>query len=140
MFVVDASVCVKWFIEEEGSEIALSLKQSHIIEARILIAPDLLIPETTSALFKSKLFTFAEIKSLIRQLYELDINLISLSSELIMLAIELVSTNSITIYDAIYLAAAKELGLHFITADKKLYSHVHNNLRFVSLLSQLPVS
>lgn len=140
MFVIDASVCVKWFIEEDDSKIALSLKRTHLIEADILIAPDLLIPETTSALFKSRLFSLAEIKSCIRQLYELDMNLISLSPDLIMLAIGLASTKSVTIYDAIYLATAKELGLQFITADKKLYTQVHGDLHFVNLLSQLAVS
>jgi len=136
MLVIDASVCVKWFIEEENSKIALSLKRSHLLETNILIAPDLLIPETTSALFKSNLFSLAEIKNCIRQLYELDINLVSISSHLIMLAIEFASTKSISIYDAIYLATAKELGLHFITADKKLHTRVHHDLHFVNLLSE----
>lgn len=136
MFVVDASVCVKWFIEEGDSKIALSLKNSHLAEKDLLIAPDLLIPEITSALFNSNLFSLNEIKDCIRQLYELDLNLISLSPDLMMLAIDLASDNSITIYDAIYLATAKILNIKFITADKKIYNKTLSNLHFVTLLTQ----
>lgn len=136
MYVIDASVCVKWFIEEDDSKIALSLKHSHLVEADILIAPDLVVSETTSALFKSELFSLPEIKSCIRQLYELDIDFITPSLDLIMLAIELTSVKSITIYDAIYLATAKKLGLQFITADKKLYTQA-TDLHLVILLSDI---
>ena len=136
MYVIDASICVKWFIEEDDSEIAVSLKGSHLTGTDILIAPDLAIPETASALFKSKLFSPAEIKSCIKQLYELDIDFISLSSDLILLAIELASVKSISIYDAIYPATAKELGFPFITADKKMYAKV-SDPHSVTLLSDI---
>ena len=39
----------------------------------------------------------------------------------------------ISIYDAIYVALAKETGYNFITADKKLYQNI-KELKFTELL------
>lgn len=48
MIVVDASVAVKWFVEEEGHQFALSLLEQHLV----IIAPDLIFSETTNVLWK----------------------------------------------------------------------------------------
>ena len=44
-FVVDASVALKWFVEEDGSERAAALLASK----DLLIAPDLIVPEVCDA-------------------------------------------------------------------------------------------
>ncbi len=44
--VIDASVAIKWVIEEEGTAEALTLRRQH------LIAPDLIIPECANILWK----------------------------------------------------------------------------------------
>jgi len=36
MYVIDASVVIKWFIEEIDSDLAVSLKDSHIRRETIL--------------------------------------------------------------------------------------------------------
>ncbi len=45
--VIDASVAIKWVVEEDGTESALALRQ----QAK-LIAPDLLVPECANILWK----------------------------------------------------------------------------------------
>lgn len=134
MFVIDASVVVKWFIEEKDSARALFLKENHIMEKTLLIAPDLLIYEVANVLLYSKLFNFMELKRCLQDLYELEIDLISPSMEIILLATELASLKQISIYDASYLALAKEFGLKLITADEKLYTSV-KDLSCIDLLS-----
>ncbi len=44
--VVDASVVIKWVIEETGTQDALALRRHR------LLAPDLLIPECANILWK----------------------------------------------------------------------------------------
>jgi predicted nucleic acid-binding protein len=48
ILVVDASVALKWFVEEDGSREAASL----LTRGDVLIAPDLIIPEVCNATWK----------------------------------------------------------------------------------------
>ncbi|MBI4016320.1 MAG: type II toxin-antitoxin system VapC family toxin [Candidatus Aenigmarchaeota archaeon] len=48
--VVDASIIVKWFNNEPGSEEALALEKKHAIEEVVLIVPELAFAETLNAL------------------------------------------------------------------------------------------
>jgi predicted nucleic acid-binding protein len=133
MFAVDASVVTKWFIEEEDSSWALLLKNEHISGKTILIAPDLIIYEVTNVLLFSKLFTTEEIKKCLQDLYDLEIDLINPSLDLILPTIELASSKKLSIYDASYLALAREFDIKLITADEKLYS-LTKELRCIELL------
>ncbi|MBW1669419.1 MAG: type II toxin-antitoxin system VapC family toxin, partial [Deltaproteobacteria bacterium] len=48
--VVDASVVVKWFVEEEGSEEALAIRRRYIEEEVEIVAPELIHFEVLNAL------------------------------------------------------------------------------------------
>lgn len=115
-FVVDASVIIKWVVQEEGSDAAVRL-----IDGPILCAPDLLIPECINILWKK-----------VRR-EELTRDEAMLAAELVMRAdIELVPTRGLmpaaltlaidlghAAYDCTYLALALDRGLKFVTADGK---------------------
>ena len=49
MLVVDASVALKWFIEEEGSAQAAAL----LATPELLVAPDLIVAEVCNAAWKA---------------------------------------------------------------------------------------
>ena len=136
MLVIDASVVIKWFIEEKDSAKALLLKDNHINGKTILIAPDLLIYEVANVLLFSKIFTPLEIKGCLQDLYELEIDLINPSIDFVLSAIELAFNKQISIYDASYLALAKELDIKLITADKKLYTSA-NEPHLIDLLADI---
>lgn len=136
MLVIDASVVIKWFIEEKDSAKALLLKDNYINGKTILIAPDLLIYEVANVLLFSKIFTPLEIKGCLQDLYELEIDLINPSIDFVLSAIELAFSKQISIYDASYLALAKELDTKLITADKKLYTSA-NEPHLIDLLSDI---
>ena len=136
MFIIDASVVIKWFIEEEDSIKAILLKNEHIQGKTILIAPDLLIYEVANVLMISKIFTPSEIKKCLQDLYELEIDLITPSIDIILTATELAIDKGISIYDASYIALAKELDAKFITADEKLATAL-NEPHYLTPLSQL---
>ena len=55
--VVDASVIVKWFVEEEGSNKSLKLRDQYIEGSIRIIAPELMVFEALNALYYKKLFS-----------------------------------------------------------------------------------
>ena len=116
-FVVDASIAVKWVVEEDGTPQALALRQ----RAR-LIAPELLVAECANILWKK-----------VRR-RELSKDEAVLASRLLQAAeIELQSTRSLLepatriaieldhpAYDCVYIALAVANGCQFVTADESL--------------------
>jgi predicted nucleic acid-binding protein len=136
MFVVDTSVVIKWFIEERDTPEAALLKDRHINGKTILIAPDLLIYEVANVLVCSKIFTVQEVKKCLEDIYELEIDLINPSIDIIMSASEIAVNKQISIYDACYVALANELDIKLITADKRLHSSTQE-LGCVELLSNI---
>lgn len=115
-FVVDASVVIKWVVQEEGSDAAVRL-----IEGPTLSAPDLLIPECANILWKKvrrEELTREEAKLAAELLIRADIELVptrALMSAALRLAVDL----GHAAYDCMYLALAMERGDTFVTADAK---------------------
>ena len=117
--VVDASIVFKWFVQEEGSEKALMLREKHLKGDVILVAPELIILEVVNALKYKKKDKETLIK-INEALMMMQINLIPLNQFLVEKAINASTEYDLTIYDAIYLALAQIHGTSLITEDKKL--------------------
>ena len=114
--VIDASIAIKWVIEEEGTSQALTLRR----KAKLL-APELLVAECANILWKK-----ARRNELSREEALLAARLLQTA------AIELVPTRSLLAaatriaieldhpaYDCLYLALAIENGCRFVTADER---------------------
>ncbi len=123
MPVIDASVAVKWFIGEPDSPAAHHLLDAHIVGTSTIVAPDLLIYEVSNALLHNSTFSAAEIQRSAERLYELELEFIAPSVEVVTAAIALASSKKrLTFYDALYVALARHLELPLYTADRKLLS------------------
>jgi predicted nucleic acid-binding protein len=115
--IIDASIAVKWVVEEEGTKEALGLRGRYKF-----VAPDLLAAECANILWKKAQrneLTFEEAQLAARLLQRADIELIGmrgLLEEATMLALLL----GHPAYDCIYLALAKQRQWSFVTADAKL--------------------
>ncbi|HYW16238.1 MAG TPA: type II toxin-antitoxin system VapC family toxin [Allosphingosinicella sp.] len=110
--VIDASVAIKWFVPEAGSEEALALL------SRRLVAPDLFVAET-GHLFSKKV-RLRELSPLQSRLaFEEVRRNVSVfgGAALASAAFELSLALHHSIYDCWYLAGADALGLPFVTAD-----------------------
>lgn len=136
MQVLDASVIYKWYIEEIDSNKANEILTKYRTGETIITIPDLLIIELANALRFNPKTTLSDIEEIINNIYYLDLNIVVPTLELIKLSTKLSYQYKIIIYDAIYVALAKELGFEFITADEKLYSKI-KNFRFVNSLKNL---
>ena len=116
-FVIDASVAVKWVVEESGSAEAL-----EVLECCPLSSPDLLIAECTNILWKkvkrSELDQDEAIMAA-RLIQQSDVEILptrALMENALKLAVEL----DHAAYDCIYLSLAIENDWSFVTADERL--------------------
>jgi len=115
-FVIDASVAIKWVIEEPGTKKALSLRHHR------LLAPDLLVPECANILWKKvrrKELSSNEAGLAARLLARADIEL-EPTRPLFERAVELAIALDHPAYDCTYLALAEVHGCDFVTADETL--------------------
>ena len=115
--VVDASIAVKWVIEEAGTPEALSLCHG----ARLL-APELLVAECANILWKKALrneLSTDEALFAARLLERAEIELLPTRS-LLAAATRLAITLNHPAYDCLYLALAAANDCRFVTADDSL--------------------
>lgn len=124
--VIDASVAIKWVVEEDGTESALALRR----QAR-LIGPDLLTPECANILWKKaqrKELSRDEALLAARLLQSAEIELLptrALLEAATRLAIEL----GHPAYDCVYLSLAIENDCLFVTADERLVRRIRQDKR-----------
>jgi len=115
--IIDASIAVKWVIEEEGTEQALRLRGRYHFAA-----PDLLVAECANILWKKvqrNELTLEEAQLASRLLQQADIELIGMRG-LLEEATRLAILLGHPAYDCIYLALAKQRQCLFVTADERL--------------------
>jgi predicted nucleic acid-binding protein len=119
--VIDASIAIKWVVQEAGTPEALALRKG----AR-LIAPDLLTAECANILWKKtqRGELAADEADLAAQLLErADIELMPMRG-LIAAATRLAITLSHPAYDCFYLTLALVQHAQFVTADSRLVQKI----------------
>jgi len=136
MIVLDASVIVKWFSEEEHTEKALEIREKVRRGEERVIVPDLLLYELSNALKYNPNFDADDVKDALTSIFDMEIDIITPIPEIMHAAIGIAFEYDITVYDAIYVALAKETGSNFITADRRLYERV-GELEFVKFIADL---
>lgn len=135
-FVVDASVAVKWFVEETESSVADELSASP----HRLIAPRLIIAEVANTLSRkviAGLMSATQARDHLRSLpFYLD-SIIEID-HLIEPALEKACVIRHPIYDMIYVEAARRLDTKVITADRRLIAKLAGTdlARFATPLSE----
>jgi len=118
VFVVDASVVVKWFVPEIHSEAArrlLSLPHEYV-------APDLLFAESANTIWKKvrrNELTETEGQGLVTTIGLIAVETVSCRA-LAEDAHALATATGRTVYDSLYVALAVRLDTRFITADDRL--------------------
>lgn len=118
-YVVDASVAIKWFADEENSEIARSLLRSAELETIRIFAPDILLYEIGNALGKGKHFGRQDIIDALEVLLDSSVEVRNLDRLLIAQSASFMERYSLTFYDAAYAALAHTLGIPLISENQK---------------------
>jgi predicted nucleic acid-binding protein len=138
--VVDASVVLKWFLPEDDSDSAERLLIGFLSGAVSLYAPDLLLVETGSALWRRSViraeFPATDAKSIYRDLLTLPLNL-QPSDRLAAAAFSLGINHRHSVYDAFYCALAAEMDCELITADRSLVAKLGQTLPYIRHIATL---
>ena len=121
-FVVDASVAVKWLIEEEGSESARWLLEGE----HELHAPRLIVSEIANALRRRTRMgdiQFGEASELAAAVSEMPLQWAD-DERICAEAVRIAITLDGTVYDCVYLALAHRIGAKLVTADERFVNAV----------------
>jgi predicted nucleic acid-binding protein len=118
--IVDASVTIKWFIEEVHAEAARRL----LADSYELIVPDLWWPECGNILWKKvqRAELTADEARLVREGLEQQVIHIFPSVLLIEPALEIALDSSRSVYDCLYLSLALLTNCQLVTADRRLFN------------------
>lgn len=121
-FVVDASVALKWFIEEDGSAQAAAL----LATADLLLAPDLIVAEVCNAAWKA-----VRAGAMLAEQQDVATpRLATAFDELVPLAplarraTEVSRALDYTAYDCFYLALSEQRSVRLVTADRRLLQRI----------------
>jgi hypothetical protein len=116
--IVDASVAVKWGVEEEGSEIAEQILRSAVE----INAPRLIFGEVANAIWKKvrRRDLLSETGAEAVRLLPGCIHTVLDGDAFLAEAYEIAVAHDHPVYDCVYLACAKDRDLSLVTADLRL--------------------
>jgi predicted nucleic acid-binding protein len=122
--VVDASVALKWILDEEGQDAALGL-----LDEAVLHAPDFLLVEVANALWskvRRRILDRAEADAAYEAIAGVPIAYTTVA-ELTQPARSLAHALDLSVYDALYAALAQRLRCALATADARLAGAVDSS-------------
>ena len=140
--VVDASVAVKLFVLEDGSETAERLiGQLAASPGAEIHVPDLLYIECANILWKYVRSRHYAVTSALRDLADLRQLAFhaTATSELMVDALQLAVAHGVTAYDACYVALAQRNGIPLVTVDEKLVRLLAGTPYSVEALRTFPI-
>ena len=132
-FVLDSSVIVKWFCDEEGTGMSLKFRDGYAKGDVNIACPDLVLYEIANALRFNKKITEDDVKNSVNSIIDIGIDIIVPTKTVLESAISLAFKYDTTLYDAYFIALAKDLSYIFITSDDNFFKKV-KGLDFVKLL------
>ena len=137
--VVDASVALKWVLQETDSDRATMLLDTWINESKQIIAPALFTYEVTNIIYRQigkGQLTFDEAALGLRKLFSIGVSLVfSDSQEISLQAVRIAHQFHLPAsYDAHYLALAEHEGCEYWTDDTRLWNSVKRTLHWVRWL------
>ncbi len=131
--VIDSSVAVKWFSQEDGTGAALALRDEAFSGKRRLEAPGLLLYEIGNALRYHARLGADDVKLAVGSLLDLGIVFHPAGAALLSRAVDLAFRYRMTVYDGCFIALADIRSLPLITADEKLATRAADHPRIVRL-------
>jgi len=134
--VVDASIALKWVLDEQGSAAAEELLEED------LAAPSLWLLEAANALWRRTVrgeLTAAEATERLAELSKAPVASVPLEQDLPE-AMHLARQLNHPVYDCLYLALAKRLGTYVVTADTRFgqaVAHHGTHIGHIRVLSPI---
>ncbi len=134
VILADASIIVKWFVNEEYTEQALALRQSYLDKKTDIACPQILPFEVLNALRYNPEFGEEHVKIASSALHKYQLWLFPILGELADRCIKNSFSFGISLYDSSYVSLAEYLGAKLYTADDRLLDKI-GTLGYVAHLS-----
>ena len=120
MYVIDASVALKWITAEQDSNTADALADRARQGTVRLLAPDLLLYELANILVRKLHADMTAAKAGIGVVLDTGIELHPADFPLISQTVEIAEARGLSGYDAAYAALALQTGATLVTSDQRL--------------------
>ena len=138
--VVDASVALKWYLQDEyGADQALYLL-SEFVEGHLgLQAPALIDYEFINAMWvagKTGRIGLDDRDAAVKNFLNIDITRTGIL-EFYEAILTIATKYHRSCYDAAYLALAETTGARFVTSDKKLFNSVQKNIKSITWIEDI---
>lgn len=133
--ILDTSVVIKWYTEEEDTKEAVSLLTKYKTGNLNIIIPSILSLELANALFFGLGYRQQKLDEALAVFFKLNIPALPLSDQLIRNACRYMEKFSLAVYDAIFLYLAEENKIPLISADKK--HHQKKYSKYISYLNDI---
>ncbi len=117
---MDASVCAKWFLDEEYSDNARLLRDSFVTGRLGISVPSLLFYETLNALRYSGLYDERELGLAAESLSKYGFDVWSPKGRVYSESAHVSIGHDVSVYDASYVALSMLLRAPFYTVDREL--------------------
>jgi predicted nucleic acid-binding protein len=137
--VVDSSVVAKWILPEADSDQAQRLITQAAATNERLIVLDLVFPEVANAIWKrhrQRLITLREANDFLSALSRIPVH-VEAAASLLDSAFQIAVKYDRAVYDALFVALAKEKGLPGVTADEPLFNTTCTDFPQIVLLRNL---
>jgi len=135
--VVDSGISLKWFIQEDDSDIAQLILDEYKNDNIVLLAPNLIYAEFGNIIWKKQIFQNLDpldTETAIQRFKAVDFILTS-NTILFDDAYRIAVKYKRTFYDSLYLALSIREKCEFVTADEKFYNAVKHDFSKIILLA-----
>ena len=135
--VVDSGITVKWYIEEDDSDIAQLIYNEYEAGNISFLAPDLIYAEFGNIIWKKQIFKNLDANEADFAISEFKKISFTLTPITLLFddAYKIAVKHKRTFYDSLYLALSVRENCEFVTADEKFYNSVRNSFSKIILLS-----
>ncbi|MBI3333587.1 MAG: type II toxin-antitoxin system VapC family toxin [Candidatus Omnitrophica bacterium] len=134
-YVLDASVLLKWFIQEPESVQALGYR-TRLLEQEVAVAcPDLALYEVGNVLRHKRGVPERALAEALSDLLRIQMDIFTPTEALLHRAAHLSYFRQMTYYDALYVALAQQLRATLVSADFKLCHDAHGLVSLEPLIT-----
>ena len=133
LFILDASVAVKWFVAEPLRKKALNVREDYFEDRIDLLAPGLIRYEIGNALRFHPGSSPKELADAVKTIGDLRHGQ-NVETEVVTAASEIAFQERITFYDAVYIALAEINRARLLTDDLLLYKKASRKQNVLQLL------
>jgi predicted nucleic acid-binding protein len=133
--ILDASVALKWVLNEDDSDLARELRADYLAGAYEFIVPDIFPAEIGHALVRAErrgLIDVGEASLLATRILFILPDLYP-NLDLISRAIDIASKHRVGVHDCVYVALAEQENIPLLTADRKLLDALRDKFPMLTL-------